>query len=97
MATLSYNDEIQLRRLLNDFGVPPGEAQLVYQQDSFTGDGVTFTFTLNYTPTIYPVFVYLNGVLQQSPEQITVTGTSVAFVTIPVALATILCAYCHVS
>lgn len=95
MATLSYDDEIQLRRLLDDFGPSAGEADLVYQQDSFTGDDSTVAFTLSQTPVDYPVFVYLTGVLQQSPEQMSISGTTVTFITAPGNTVSILATYCY--
>jgi hypothetical protein len=93
MATLSYDDEVQLRRLLNDFGVSPGEVGVVYQQDYFTGTGSQTAFTLSQTPVDYPVFVYLVGVLQTSPELVGISGATVTFVTAPTSGAAITCIY----
>lgn len=83
MATLSYDDELQLRRLLSDFGPSVGEAGVIYQQDYYFGDGSTQSFVLTQTPVFYLVLVYLNGVLQQDPEDFSISGTTVTFVVIP--------------
>jgi len=95
MATLSYDDELQLRRLLNDFGPATGEIGVVYQQDYFTGTGSQVAFVLSQTPVLYPVFVYLAGILQQSPEEFSVSGTTVTFVTAPALNAAITCIYSY--
>jgi hypothetical protein len=94
-AALSYDDEIQVRRLLSDFGTSAGEAGLIYQQDPFTGDGSMTVFTLSQTPVDYPVFVYLAGVLQQSPEQMSVSGTTLTFVIAPGNTVAIVATYCY--
>jgi hypothetical protein len=93
LATLSYDDEIQLRRTLCDFGTSTGEIGVVYQQDAFTGTGSQTVFTLSQTPVDYPVFVYLAGVLQQSPEQVGISGTTLTFVTAPGNTVAILAIY----
>jgi hypothetical protein len=55
-------------------------AGVTYRQ-KFYGDGTTSTFTLTYTPlSANDVFVYVNGLLQASPEDYSVSGNQVIFV-----------------
>jgi hypothetical protein len=91
---MTLPDELYLRTLLNDFGVSPGESDLAYQLDQFTGDGTTTVFNLSQTPaSAYPPFVYLNSVLQNSG--CTIVGTVLTFGTAPAADSSIQVSYSY--
>jgi hypothetical protein len=79
---MTLPDELYLRTLLDDFGISPGESDLAYQSDNFTGDGSTLVFILSQTPTSdYPSFVYLSTILQNFGY--TVFGTTLTFLIAP--------------
>lgn len=81
---LPVDTEIYLRRLLSDFGTPSGESGLHYIKDSFTGNGVTTVFNLSHSPsTSSPPFLYLNTVLEFSPEMYVIVGMVLTFVSAP--------------
>jgi hypothetical protein len=91
---MTLPDELYLRTLVNDFGVSPGETMLAYQQDTFIGNGSTTVFNLTQTPNnMFPPFVYLNGVLQNSGYS--VLGTTLTFLAAPTAAVLILCIYSY--
>lgn len=51
--------------------------------EKFTGDGITVAFTLSHTPVSGTLFLYLNGVLQDNPDDYSVSGTTITFVSAP--------------
>lgn len=94
MMALSNNNDQYLRHLLADFGTPTGESGLHYLQQAFTGDGVTTVFTLSHTPSSdQPPQVFLATVLQQSPSNYSISGTSLTFVIAPTNLVAIQVVY----
>lgn len=62
----------------------PGEGGTTIAQiylDSFTADGVTTEYTLRYPATNDKALVFVNGILQESNEDYTITGNVVSFFT----------------
>jgi hypothetical protein len=91
--SLAYDDEIYLRNSLVDFGTPTGETDLRYQQDYFTGNGIQTTFNFSHqASTIFPVYIYLNGILQTS-AQVTVSNVVVIFASPPPNLYSVVAVY----
>lgn len=81
--SLTYDQQLYFRKVTQDLGVPEGQAN--FEEDIFTGDGSTLAFTLTQTPDVtnYTPVVLLNNT-QQSGSQISISGTTLTFVTAPV-------------
>lgn len=73
---LPTNTELYLRTYINDIGTVTADCPLNPKTDMFALVAQN-TFTLSILPsTVYPVFVYFNGVLQFSPDFYNIVGTA---------------------
>ena len=66
-----------------------GVGQLTCATRAYTGDGSTTDFTVTNGQTVDNVLVFLNGVFQRPTTDYTISGTTLTFVTAPVAADTI--------
>jgi hypothetical protein len=88
--------ETYFRNFIQDMGQIPGQDDLQYQVDSFTGNGSSNVFTLSFSPaTVYPVFAYINGLLVELTTDYSVAGNLLIFVMPPLNFIPIKACYWH--
>ncbi len=77
---IPINTEIYLRNAMNDEGTISATTPYIKQVDIFMINGVMPSVRINQTPTTnLPVFVFIAGVLQRSPSDYLVSGSTYTF------------------
>lgn len=81
--SLSLDNQLYLRKVIQDFGVSEGQSPLAFSHEDFTGDGTTVAFTIAHTPnTLFTPLILLNSLFQGASAAL-ISGTTLTFTTAP--------------
>jgi hypothetical protein len=81
---IRYNDTSKKWEFTNDGTTWKSISdEIVYYEDTFTGDGTTKTFTLSNTPILSSVFVIRNGIVLKSGVDYTISSNTITFTEAP--------------
>jgi hypothetical protein len=81
---IRYNDTSKKWEFTNDGTTWKSISdEIVYYEDTFTGDGTTKTFALSNTPILSSVFVIRNGIVLKSGVDYTISGNTITFTESP--------------